>query len=429
MRQWLDSVQFPSMVQVRQQLTEAGPVDIVSALASELERLGLLQRLPRNARVAVAVGSRGIDRLAEIIRATVDRLRAAGTRPFIVPAMGSHGGATPEGQLRLLADYGITEATIGVPIDAKMDAEVSGNTGDGVAVFMSQAARQADGILLVNRVKPHTDFGGAIGSGLIKMLVVGLGKHAGALSFHRAAQRMGHERALRTMAAASRQNSGDRLIGGLAIIEDSRHQTARLELVPGRDLEQSESRLAAEAARHMPRLPLEEIDLLILDRIGKNISGTGMDPNVIGRMIHGYSLIETELPKHPRIRRIFVRDLSPESHGNAIGIGMADFTTERLVHAMDREVTYMNALTALSLQGAKVPVVFPNDRQAVAAALATLGLEDTRQARVVRIVDTLSLADMQVSQVCLEELREQQQLEIVGETGEMVFDAQGDLAR
>jgi hypothetical protein len=415
------------MVQVRQRFTEAEPVDIEGSLANEFERTGLLKEVRRDARVAVAVGSRGIDRLGQIIRETVKRLQAAGMRPFLVPAMGSHGGATPEGQLQLMADYGVTEAKMGVPIDARMEAEVLGDTEDGVQVFMSQAAVQADGILLVNRVKPHTDFGGAIGSGLMKMLVVGLGKHAGALGFHRAAQRMGHERALRTMAATARQCSSDRLIGGLAIIEDARHHTARLELVPGQDLEQAEPRLAAEAAKHMPRLPLEEIDLLIIDVIGKNISGTGMDPNVTGRMIHGYSLIETELPKHPRIRRILVRDLSPESHGNATGIGMADFTTERLVHAMDREVTYMNALTALSLQGSKVPIVFPNDQQAVAAALATLGLEDARQARVIRIVDTLSLADLQVSQACLEELRGQPHLEIVGETREWAFDSRGDL--
>lgn len=425
--QWFESVPFPAMAGVRQRLAEPVPLDLTEAVTKEFERTGLLRAWPSGARVAVAVGSRGIDRLAEIVRATVRSVRQAGLQPLILPAMGSHGGATPQGQLQLLADYGITAESMGIPIEAAMDTVVVGTTEHGVEVCQARVAREADGILLVNRVKPHTDFGGAIGSGLLKMLVVGLGKHNGALAFHRTAQRMGHETALRSMAAVARRSSGDRLIGGLAIIEDARHRAARLELVGSRDLEEAEPRLAAEAARHMPRLPLDEIDLLIIDRIGKNISGTGMDPNVIGRMIHGYSLIESELPKHPRIRRILVRDLSPESHGNATGIGMADFTTDRLVQAMDRDVTYMNALTALSLQGSKVPMAFASDRRAVAAALTTLGLDDARKARVVRIADTLSLEHVQVSASCLEEVGRQSHLEIVGPAEPMAFDPMGNL--
>ncbi len=386
-----------------------------------MDRAGVLAGVPAGSRVAVAVGSRGIDRLAELVRAVVERLREAGLDPFLVPAMGSHGGATAEGQLGLLADYGVTEASMGVAMDGRMETEVLGVTADGVEVHAARSVVEADAVLILNRVKPHTDFGGAIGSGLLKMLVVGVGKHAGALAFHRAAQRLGYEPALRTMSEVAFGFWGKRLLGGLAVIEDARHRLARLEVVRGEALSRAEERLAAEAARHMPRLPLEDIDLLIVDRIGKNISGTGMDPNVIGRMIHGYSLIESELPQHPRIRRIFVRGLSAESHGNAIGIGMADFTTRELEAAMKRDVTYLNSLTALSLQGAKLPIVMESDRMAVAAALSSLGLADTRTARVVRIQDTLSLEEMWVSEPCLEELRSREGVEVAGELEEMGF--------
>ncbi|MFM1943756.1 MAG: hypothetical protein RI897_2738 [Verrucomicrobiota bacterium] len=415
---WLEDVEFPRWVRVRQRFAESKVVD-VRDVGLELERSGVMSGLARGSRVAVAVGSRGIDRLAELVGVVVERLRGAGLDPFLVPAMGSHGGATSEGQIRLLADYGVTEELMGVVIDARMETEVLGRTADGVEVHAARSVVEADAVLILNRVKPHTDFGGVIGSGLLKMLVVGVGKHAGALAFHRAAQRLGYEPALRTMSGVAFEFWGGRLLGGVAVIEDARHRLARLEVVRGGEMLGAEERLAAEAARYMPRLPLEDIDLLIVDRIGKNISGTGMDPNVIGRMIHGYSLIESELPQHPRIRRIFVRGLSEESHGNAIGIGMADFTTRELEAAMKRDVTYLNSLTALSLQGAKLPIVMESDRLAVAAALSSLGLADTRKARVVRIQDTLSLEEMWVSESCVEELGGRDGLEVVGELEEM----------
>ena len=415
------------MARVRQELGESVAVDVPGALAAEFDRTGILASVPAGARVAVGVGSRGIDQQSAIVRSVLTCLEQAGLRPFIVPAMGSHGGATAEGQLQLLADADITPETMGVPFAADMTAEVVGRTEDGVEVFTAAAVREADTVLLINRVKPHTDFGGAIGSGLLKMLVVGLGKHAGALAFHRAAQRLGHERALRTMASVGLLEN--RVLGGVAILEDARHRTHRLEVVPGHGLEGAEPRLAAEAATRMPRLPLEEIDLLIVDRMGKDISGTGMDPNVIGRMIHGYSLIENELPLHPRIRRIFVRDLSPASHGNATGIGMADFTTTRLVQAIDRIATYTNALTALSLQGSKIPIHFSTDREAVAAALATLGPAEPRAARVLRIADTLSIEEVEISEAGLEGLSGDAGWRVVAPATPMRFDDRGDLVQ
>jgi hypothetical protein len=435
------------MFRVRQKFAATPTIDLASAVR---EQLALATRpLKPGARIAVGVGSRGISNLARIASEALAALKAAGVEPFIVPAMGSHGGATSEGQLRLLADYGITESALGVPIRAAMDAECLGRTEDGVELFCTAEALRADGILLINRVKPHTDFGGAIGSGLLKMAVVGLGKHAGAVAFHRAAHRVGYERALRTLARLALSKLP--ILGGLAILENQRHETARLEFVRADEMETREPGLVAEAARLMPKLPVSEIDLLIVDRLGKDISGTGMDPNVIGRQIHGYSLLEggaplsnlpstdvnrghgTERPAArgvltaPLIRRLFVRDLTPGSHGNATGIGMADFTTTRLVRAFDRKATYTNALTAMSLQGSKIPLHFDTDRECLAQALTSLPLADPLQAKVVRIADTLSLSELEVSEVFLDQVRQRTDLEILGPPAEVQFDPAGNL--
>ncbi|MHB9005754.1 MAG: nickel pincer cofactor-dependent isomerase, group 22, partial [Limisphaerales bacterium] len=363
------------------------PIDVESAIAPGLASLA--SGLRPGSRVGVAVGSRGIAGLKPLVSVVIDTLRRSGALPFILPAMGSHGGATADGQLALLAEYGVTEAAMGVPFRAGMEVEVVGRTDDGHEVVCSVEALRADSVVLINRIKPHTDFRGELGSGLLKMSVVGLGKAVGAAAFHRAASRWGYERVLRAAARLLRQRLP--VLAGVAIVENQRHETARIEVVPGGEIEAREGGLCAEAARLMPRLPFEELDLLIVDRMGKNISGTGMDPAVIGRMIHGYSLAEDQERRSPHVRRLFVRDLTPESHGNAIGIGMADFTTRRLVEAMDRRVTVTNSLTALSLQGAKIPIYFDSDREALSAAIDTLALPDPTRARVVRIADTLSV--------------------------------------
>jgi len=339
--------------------------------------------------------------------------------------MGSHGGGTADGQSSLLSEYGITEKRLGVPLRATMDVESIGSTADGLPVVCSAEALRADAVLLVSRIKPHTDFGGALGSGLLKMLVVGLGKHVGAANFHRAAARFGHEHVLRQAARVLKERLP--LLGGLAIIEDQRHETARIEFVPAVDLERREEALCSEARALMPTLPFATVDLLIVDRMGKNISGTGMDPAVIGRLVHGYSLSEAADQPAPRVRRLFVRDLTPESHGNAIGLGLADFTTSRLVRAMEPRVTAINALTALSLQGAKIPIHFETDREAIVQALATLPFTDAQTVRVVRIRDTLSVDRLQVSEACWAAPEAVGRLEPLGEPEEMQFDAAGNL--
>jgi hypothetical protein len=422
------TVAFPRMFRVRQKFPPSPRLHIPAVLREQFEASKVLQRLKPGARLAVAVGSRGITNLQTIVRSVIDLLKAAGAQPFIVPAMGSHGGATPDGQTGLLAEYGVTEAGVGAPVRASMEVKEIGVSEDGVRVLFSVEALRADGIVVINRVKPHTDFQGTLGSGVLKMIVIGLGKHAGAATCHAAATRLGYERVLRGVARVSLQRAP--ILCGVGIVEDQFHQTARLAVLPREEIEDQEKELFEDARARMPRLPFEDIDFLIIDRIGKNISGSGMDPNVTGRWVHGYSsALVNEGNAKPFVRRIFVRDVTPETHGNAIGIGFADFTTTRLVRAMDRQVTYINSLTSLTPNGVKIPMYFDTDREVLAAGLTSLALADTRAARIVRIADTLSLATLEASEPYLSEVRGRADLEVLGEPEEFQFAPDGNLAQ
>jgi hypothetical protein len=405
------------MAVIRQKFPEPPPADIPASLFRGMSEL----QIKSGARIAVGVGSRGISNLAEVVGGVIALLKEAGARPFIIPAMGSHGGATPAGQQEVLAGYGVTEASCGAAIHPSLETKVLGTTDDGVPVHCSVEALDSDGILLVNRIKPHTDFQGTLGSGLIKMTVIGLGKQAGASACHRASSRLGHERVLRGAFRILARKAP--LLGGVGLVEDARHRTARVEVVPAIELEAKEAVLLEEARRLMARLPFEKIDLLILDRIGKDVSGAGMDPNVTGRTVHGYSSRLSD--PAPLVRRILVRDLTPVTHGNAIGIGMADFTTTRLVNKIERSSTYMNALTALSIQSIKVPPHFETDQEAVSQAVASLALADVATARVIRIVDTLTLETVEVSEALAAESKGRADLEVVREPGPMKFDSTG----
>jgi hypothetical protein len=415
---------LPFTFQVRQNFPKAAPVDISSTLAAEFAKLR--SRIKPGARIAVAVGSRGITNLQAIIAGVLANLKSAGAQPFIIPAMGSHGGATPEGQQELLATYGITESAMHCPIRASLEVRQLGSTDDGVPIFCSVEALQADGIVLVNRIKPHTDFTGELGSGLVKMCVIGLGKRAGAAAMHAGASRYGYERVIRRIARAILKSAP--ILGGVAILENQFHDTAKLTVLTPENFETGESELLVESRKLMPLLPFDELDLLIVDRLGKNISGAGIDPNVTGRWVHGYSsLLARDARPFPFIRRIFVRDLSPETHGNAIGIGLADFTTTRAVRAMDQRVTYLNVLTALSPHCAKIPLYFDTDREVLDMALTSLAMPDTRSARIVRIADTLSLVNLEVSEPLLPEVQSHPNLAIASTPSEMLFDQNGNL--
>ncbi len=416
---------LPRLFELRQTFPKSGSIDIPAVLDAGVPPL--TAGLKPGSRVAVGVGSRGIANLAEVVARVTTNLREAGMEPFIIPAMGSHGGATSEGQLRILADYGVTGASMGVPIRASMETRVVGRNPLGMDVVMSAEALDADAILPINRIKPHTDFQGGLGSGVVKMLVVGFGKHAGAAQFHRSAMRLGYEEALRE--AAEIILSSAPVMGGVALIEDAHHQTAAVEVIRPEAFIGAEERLQQQAAALMPGLPFEDIDLLIVDRIGKNISGTGMDTNVIGRGVHGYSTHFGEQAKAgpPCIKRIFVRDLTTETHGNAIGIGMADFTTDRLVAKTDRRITGVNSLTAMTLHAAKLPISFPSDREAIARALESLGMASDATARILRIRDTLSLESLQASEALLRAAADREDLQTASEPAAMAFDKEGNL--
>jgi hypothetical protein len=414
------------MFAVRQRFPKSPPVDVRATLQQEFAKIKSWPKA--GARIAVAVGSRGITNLEQIVACVLDQLQSAGFKPFIVPAMGSHGGATPEGQSAILAGYGVSEVRLGVPIHAGMEVERLGATPDEVDVFFSAEAFRSDGVVVINRVKPHTDFSSdSLGSGLLKMLVVGLGKRIGAANFHLSSARFGYEHVLRTISHVTLRRAS--VLCGVAIVENQFHETSALAVVAPDQFEAREKELFIESKRLMPKLPFDDIDLLIVDRIGKNISGAGMDPNITGRWVHGYSsMLGQTNQTGPVVRRLFVRDLTPETHGNAIGVGLADFTTTRLVRSMDAEVTYVNSLTSLTPNTAKIPVHFETDREAIHRALDSVALSDSRQAKIIRIADTLSLETVELSEAFAEPARERSDLEPASALKEMAFGQDGNLA-
>ena len=417
---------FPRMVEVRQRIEAPKIDDYVSEIRGELRRKGIGERVRPGSRIAITAGSRGIAHYPEILATVVEEVKGAGGEPFLIPAMGSHGGATPEGQLRVLRSLGITPETVGAPIKASMEVEEIGRLDDGTPVYMDRIARGADGIIVVGRVKPHTDFKGRIESGLMKMMAIGLGKQKGAETIHGRGPD-GYHRLIPEAARMMMRRAP--IILGLAIVENARHEIAMVKALEPQEIEAEEERLLVRAKELMARLPFEEIDVLIVDEIGKNISGTGMDTNVIGR----FWLPGEAEPRAPRIRRIVVLDLSEETHGNAIGIGLADFTTARVFSKIDYQETFVNSLTACSPETARMPIHLPSDREAIAMALRTCWLADPKDARVVRIRNTLELERFWISESLLEAVRMDRELseriEVLGEPREFQFDVLGNLAR
>ncbi|HEY8458747.1 MAG TPA: hypothetical protein VIM99_00110 [Blastocatellia bacterium] len=370
--------------------------------------------------VAVGVGSRGIDRLATVVSATIAKLKGFGARPFIFPAMGSHGGATAEGQKEILASFGVTEESAGAPINASMDIVEIGRTENDIRVFASRPALEADAMLFINRIKPHTDFvSDRIGSGLRKMLVIGLGKAAGAFECHRYASgpnpRFGYERMLIEVSNFVLNSLPS--IFGLALVEDGYHKLARIEALAGQEIAAREPELLKLSRAWMPALPFDRIDALVIDEMGKNISGSGMDPNVIGRR---------EGIKSPReARAIYVRSLTPETHGNAIGVGMADVVSDRLVKEIDKVSTYTNALAALAPGAVRIPMHFANDVECLSAALRIAGA-DPSEARIVRVRNTLALDRFIASSTYASEIAERDDLTVLQSSVDWRFNDDGD---
>lgn len=411
---------FPRMCNVQQRFDSPRVDDIPGTVEGQLQSLRLSQVVRPGQTVAITAGSRGIANLDVIIRQIAAHFLALGARPFIVPAMGSHGGGTVAGQVQLLAGYGITEAAMGVPIRATMDTVVVAHTNRGMPVHFDRFAAEADHVFVCNRVKPHTRFVGPIESGLHKMMLIGLGKHEGAKIYHRGILDSSFPEILASVAERVLQVC--RVVGGLAIIENCEDETALLEAVAPQDFATREPELLTLANSWLPRLPFPECDLLIVDRIGKNISGVGMDANVIGRKFHDHAGTDRDLA---RCRRILVRALTEETHGNATGIGLAEFTTERCVRQIDPVITRINCITGLHPEAAMIPITLPTDAEAVDAALQTIGLVEPEQARIIQISDTLHLTRVRVSEACLDQVRSAPHLSLIGDPFEFPVDASG----
>ena len=372
--------------------------------------------------VAITVGSRGINDLVPLVHGIVSAVQRVGGKPFIIPAMGSHGGGTAEGQTLVLRHLGVTEESIGCPVVSSMETVDIGTTVDGVRVVADRHAADADHIILFNRVKPHTIFSGPYQSGLLKMMLIGLGKHTGATLYHGAARLLSFQRVVET--AAPLLLAALPIRAGVAVIENEHEQTAEVHCLRPDEFLHREPGLLATADNYMPTLPYDDIDLLIIDEMGKNISGTGMDTNVLRRK-HWSDYGTGEHPDMGGPRRVFVRNLTPETEGNAAGIGLADFTLRRVVDSIDRQATYANALTATRPRGAMIPMWFPCDRESIEQALASTGMSDFANARVVRIRNTLHLQHMMVSEPLLadEHLKDMS----IGKLEEVVFDDSGML--
>jgi nickel-dependent lactate racemase len=417
---------LPRMVEARQVFDQPTLKDYRKAIRQELVKKGLKDRVRKGQRIAVTAGSRGIANIAGILATVVEEIRKTGGEPFIVPAMGSHGGSTPEGQVEVLRSLGVTEESVGAPIVSSMEVDPVGTLDGGVTVYLDRVALKADGIFVVGRVKPHTDFKGEIESGLLKMLAIGLGKQKGAEMIHWHKYDGYH----RIMPEAGRLIAEKtNVIMGLAVLENAAHETAEVKAVLPGDFTEEERRLLETAKKLLPRIPFKEIDVLIVEEIGKNISGVGMDTNVTGR----FWMPGESDPMAPSVGKIVVLDLSEETHGNAIGIGLADLTTARAAAKIDHQQTYVNCLTQGSGETGKIPPYLPNDRDAIATAVRICGPVDPLKARVVRIKNTQELERIWVSEALAEEVRENAELssrvKLLGEPREMQFDVLGTLAR
>ncbi len=413
---------FPPIFRLRQTFDATRVEDVPGEVQRQLARLELGRQVRPGQSVAITAGSRGIANLAAILRAIVGHLKDLGAKPFIVPAMGSHGGGTADGQRRLLGSYGVNEESVGCPIRSSVETVVVGRAAEGFPIHFDRLAFEADHVLVCNRVKPHTGFCGPIESGLMKMLLLGLGKCEGARVYHRAIQDFSFAEIIRSVAGEVLGRC--RILAGLAVVENAYDQTARIEAVRPAEFEAREKELLVLARRLMPRLPFDRADVLLIDRIGKDLSGTGLDPNVVGRKFNDHKAIDDEWPK---VRRIALRGLSQATHGNAHGMGMAEFCRSQLLRETDFAATRLNGLTSGHIGAAMPPLDYETDREMLTAALGTIGLTEPADAKLLWIADTLHLAELECSAAYRAEARGRPQLEILTDLRELPFDAAGNL--
>ena len=413
-------MQFPRLLVVRQKFPDRKIADVAAAVRAQLAASGFAGRLKPGSRVAIGVGSRGIHNIATIVHNVVQYWKEQGMQPLLFPAMGSHGAANAAGQAEVLASYGITESSMGCPLISQLEVVSLGKTADGIEAFMDKAAYESDGVMLVGRVKWHTDFAGKIESGLFKMMAIGLGKFAGAQRYHAYAYRLGLEHVVRSVGRQVLKSG--KILGGLAILEDAYHNTAKVDAVPVEAMEAREEDNLALVKSWMAKIPMD-LDILIMDEIGKNISGAGMDTKVANRGVQGEY---NPWPNTPKFQRIFVRNLSEHTYNSAVGMGMADVVTERLVKRINWEPTWINSLTANTPAAIRTPIHFRTDRECLERIAPTVGRLALDEVTYGWIRNTMELTRLALSENVRAEVEKNPILQIEG-TIEVEFDTAGNL--
>lgn len=417
-RKALADIPMPKMIKIRQKFDASKVEQPLQALQKELDRTAALAPIQRGQEVAIAVGSRGVAHIDGFTKTVVDAVKQAGGKPFIVPCMGSHGGSTAEGQTEVLHHLGVSEEKMGAPIRSSMEVIKIDQLANGLPVYVDKYASEADAIIVINRVKPHTAFRGPVESGIMKMISIGLGKQKGAEACHQLG--FAHMAEFVPEMANLMINKLP-ILCGVALVENAYDETCRVEVLPAGEIYDREVELQAEAKERLPKILFPQLDVLVIDYIGKNISGDGMDPNVTGRYPTPYA------SGGPEVNKMVVLDLTEQSKGNGNGVGTADFTTQRFVDKMDKPGTYMNGLTSTVCAPTKIPTTLENDLLAIKAAIKTCNILDYNTCRMIRIKDTLHLGEIEISVNLLDEARQNPDIEILGDPYEWWFDEEGNL--
>ncbi|MBM4764666.1 lactate racemase domain-containing protein [Bacillus sp. B15-48] len=411
-------IPVPKMIKVKQHFDDSKIENFEAVLQEKLRVEKIKEKIRPGMSIAVAVGSRGVDRLVDMTRETVSFLKELGANPFIVPSMGSHGGATAQGQIDVLAHLGVTEDSVGAEIRSSMEVIKVGELENGLPVYIDKLASEADGIVVINRVKPHTAFRGRVESGIMKMISIGLGKQKGAEACHQLGFKYMAEH---VPAMAKMIIDKYPILFGVATVENAFDKVAVVDVLATEEIEEKEVELQAKAKELLPKLFFDKIDVLVIDQIGKNISGDGMDPNITGRYPTPYA------HGGPDVTKMVVLDLTEETEGNANGVGTADFTTQRLVDKMDRETTYANGLTSTVVAPTKIATTLANDKEAIQAAIKTSNILNFTDVKMVRIKNTLVLSEIEVSEALLDYVKDHPNLEIIKEQTEIQFDEKNNL--
>ncbi|WP_433614691.1 lactate racemase domain-containing protein [Paenibacillus cellulositrophicus] len=420
LQELLKDIPIPKMAKVNVRFNDEQIVDLGGDLGAKLRQPHIMEKVKPGMEIAIAVGSRGLDRIVELTAVTVKALKEARAKPFIVPSMGSHGGATAEGQREVLAHLGVTEESAGCEIRSSMEVVQLGALPNGLPVYLDKYAAAADGIVVINRIKPHTAFRGPVESGIMKMISIGLGKQKGAEACHQ----LGFKYMAENVPAMAKMIMEKKpVLFGVATIENAFDKVAVVEVLTPEEITDKEPQLQLQAKELLPKLFFDQLEVLIIDEIGKNISGDGMDPNITGRYPTPYA------HGGPDVNKMVVLDLTPQTEGNANGVGTADFTTQRLVDKMDLEVTYANGLTSTVVAPTKIATTLPNDKEAIQAAVKTSNVLDFNQAKIVRIKNTLVLSQIEVSEALFEYVKQHPQMELASEPYDLPFDEHGNLPK